>query len=165
MYKHWVSTRHFCKAVGKKRLDMQPAYTCPAFLSMHRLCRNAKYVPPTVLCPAWILTVAFRAGRYDSASRHCKNCPGFQQIRVESGIEVIPVELTRGEYWAVQEFRKNARHDQETYSEPILNAGFKVLMMMATAKTGSDSTEISDSESSDEDAEVLTPDEVLGWFT
>jgi len=110
--------------------------------------------------------VAFRPGRYDSASRHCKSCAGFQQIRAESGIKVTPVQLTRGEYEAVQDFRKKARPGQGAYSEPILNAVFKVLMMMATSKTGPrSSTEIPGSESSDEHAGVLIPDEVLRLFT
>jgi hypothetical protein len=57
------------------------------------------------------------------------------------------------------EFRKNARPGQDTYSGPILNAVFKEIMMIATSKTGSGSTEISDSESSDEHAGVLTTDD------
>jgi hypothetical protein len=53
------------------------------------------------------------------------------------------------------EFRQNARPEQETYSEPILNAVFKVLVKMATSKMGSDSTETPGSESSDEHAGCL----------
>jgi hypothetical protein len=170
LIKHWVSNTHFKIAVGERRMCYQPVYTCPAFLSMHGLCRNAKYVPPTVLFFAFfpsILMVASRAGRYDSASRHCKACPGFQQIRAESWIKVTPVQLLRGEHDAVQEFRvrKEAQSGQGTYSEPILNAVFKVLMMMAASKTGPVSAEIPISEPSDEHAGVLTADEELGLFT
>jgi hypothetical protein len=152
-------------------MHYQPVYSCPAFLSMHGLCRTAKYVPPTVLFfafPPSILMVAFRGGRYDSAIRHCKTCPGFQQIRAESGIKVTPVRVLRGEHDAVQEFRfrKKAQPSQEAYSESIMNAVFKVLMMMATSMTGPVSTEIpiSESEPSGEHAGVLTADEELGLF-
>lgn len=125
MHKHWISTRHYHKAVGDDRLHTQPGYTCPAFLSMHSLCTNAEYAPPAVLCSASILTVAFRAGRYESAYRHCESCAGFQQVQVESGVDVTPVELTRGEYrvpqkcaarpgylfWANPERRVQRDHD------------------------------------------------------
>jgi hypothetical protein len=53
--KHWFSNRHFEKAVGEERPDTQPTFACPAFLSMHSLCKNAKYVPShTALCPAFL---------------------------------------------------------------------------------------------------------------
>jgi hypothetical protein len=78
---------------------------------------------------------------------------------------VTPVQLLRGEYDAVQEFRKTARPGQGTYSESILKAVFKVLMMMAVSKTGPVSTEIPGSEPSDEHADMLTSDEVLWLFT
>jgi hypothetical protein len=65
----------------------------------------------------------------------------------ESGMELAPVLLARREFEAVQEFRRDALPGQETYSEPVVNAVFKLLAMMATSKTDSGSTEMSDSES------------------
>jgi hypothetical protein len=45
-YKHWLTNKHFKYAVAKNALalSMQPVHVCPGFLSMHDLCRNAKYV-------------------------------------------------------------------------------------------------------------------------
>jgi hypothetical protein len=53
-----------------------------------------------------------RAGRYDSTERHCKNCPGYQEIN--SKHNVFPVEVTKGEHKAIQTFRTNTQHDEET---------------------------------------------------
>jgi hypothetical protein len=78
----------------------------------------------------------------------------------ESGIKVTPVQLLRREFEAVQEFRKNARPSQGTYSEPILDAVCKVLVMMAASKRGPCPTEIPATASSEERAGVLMPDEV-----
>ena len=81
---------------------------------------------------------------------------------------LTPVQLTRGEFKAIQEFRKNARPGQEAYSEPILNAIFKLLVVMAMGKPGSSSasTHMATSEGpSDEHAGVFIPDEVLKLFS
>jgi len=65
-------------------------------------------------------------------------------------MEVTPVLLTRGEFMAVQEFR--TRPGQKIYSEPLLDAVFKLLAMMATGKTVVGSTEMTGFESSNNSA-------------
>jgi hypothetical protein len=50
-------------------------------------------------------------------------------------MQITSVQITRGEFEAVQEFRKNVQARQEAYPEPVLNAVFKLLVMMATGKT------------------------------
>ena len=42
----------------------------------------------------------FRAGRYDSAVRHCENCRGFLEMKEEG-----PVRITKGQYLAIVECR------------------------------------------------------------
>jgi hypothetical protein len=148
-YKHWLTNKHFKHAVAENALalNMQPVYVCPGFLSMHDLCRNAKYVSPSALpfftFRSSVLTVAFRAGRGDSSDRHCGPCAGFKEIRAKCqklGMEITSVQITRGEFEAVQDFRKNVQARQEIYPEPVLNAVFKLLVMMATGKTISGAT-------------------------
>lgn len=78
---------------------------------------------------------------------------------------MTPVRLLRGEHDAVKQFRKKVRPTQGVYSERLLIATFKLLVMMATSKTGPRSTEIAGSESSDEHAGVLSPDEEQGLLT
>jgi hypothetical protein len=144
LMKHRLTNKHFTHAVAGSALNVQPVATCPAFLSMHGLCRNAKYVSPFAL-PFFafissVLTVAFRPGRYDSSKRHCDDCAGFKKIGAkcqQSGMAITPVQITRGEFLAVQEFRRNVRSGQEPYAEPVLNAVFKLFAMMATSETGS----------------------------
>ena len=46
---------------------------------------------------------SFRAGRYDSAERHCQNCAGFQEISSQN--EAFPVAIMRSEYTHVQIIR------------------------------------------------------------
>ena len=65
-------------------------------------------------------------------------------------MEVTPVLLTRGEFMAVQEFR--TRSGQKIYSEPLLDAVFKLLAMMATGKAVVGSTEMTGFESSNNSA-------------
>jgi hypothetical protein len=92
----------------------------------------------------------------------------------KSGTNVTPVQLTRGEFEAVQEFRRDARPGQQTrlaqnmfkaYSGPILNAvSFQIPVMITTGETGSRSPDMSGVGSSDKHAGVLTCDEVLRLF-
>jgi hypothetical protein len=46
---------------------------------------------------------SFRAGRYDSTDRHCKNCVGFHQINRSN--KAVPVVITRAQYTAIQTYR------------------------------------------------------------
>lgn len=50
------------------------------------------------------LCLTFRAGRYDSAERHCQNCAGFQEINWGKK-EPLPVVITRSEYDNVRKAR------------------------------------------------------------
>lgn len=47
---------------------------------------------------------SFRAGRYDSTDRHCKNCVGFFQIN-RGNRGAVPVVITRAQYNAIQTHR------------------------------------------------------------
>ncbi|KAH9981715.1 hypothetical protein BJV74DRAFT_854080, partial [Russula compacta] len=107
--KHQFSNRH-CANIPPELQALIPLFTCPAFVAMHDSCRNAKH------------------GRYDSTERHCKNCPGYQEIDTEN--HVYPIELTKGEFTAVQEYRKSASPEQQTYSTLLKNATFKILQMV-----------------------------------
>ena len=46
----------------------------------------------------------FRAGRYDSAERHCQSCPGFKEISSGQN-EAYPVLITRSGYRNIQTLR------------------------------------------------------------
>jgi hypothetical protein len=76
--------------------------------------------------------VAFRAGRHDSAKRHCVKCPGFKELG--RGLEIFPVKVTRGEYEAIKEFRKNSVLGQGILSPPVESALSRVSEMLAGAK-------------------------------
>jgi len=65
------------------------------------------------------------------------------------GQTLIPVEVTRGEFEAVQEFRRNAQPDEESDSPTVLDATLKVLAMIRSQTR---------SAAPDEDAEVVTTD-------
>lgn len=47
---------------------------------------------------------SFRAGRYDSAERHCQNCPGFKEISSGQN-EAFPVVITRSGYCTIKTLR------------------------------------------------------------
>jgi hypothetical protein len=48
----------------------------------------------------------------------------------EEGQTLVPVEVTRREFEAIQEFRKNAQPDEESDSPIVVNAALKVLAMI-----------------------------------
>ena len=93
----------------------------------------------------------------------------IQKVCKESKVEVTvaPVQLKLGEFKAIQRFRKNSRQGrQETYSEPILNAVFKLLVMMAVGETvDSPESESEISGSADKDAVAFDVDEMLAMFS
>ncbi len=76
--------------------------------------------------------VAFRAGRHDSAKRHCVKCLGFKELG--AGLEIFPVKVTRGEFEAIKESRKNAVLGQGIFSPPVMSAMSRVSEMLAGAK-------------------------------
>lgn len=47
---------------------------------------------------------SFRAGRYDSTDRHCKNCVGFYEIN-QGNNSAFPVVITRAQYSVIQNYR------------------------------------------------------------
>jgi hypothetical protein len=99
--------------------------------------------------------VTIRPGRYDAGVRHCTNCPGFEEMAeyyCGEGQTLIPVEVTRGEFEAVLEFRRNAQPDEENDSPAVLDATLKVLAMIRSQ------TRPRAAPASDEDAEVVTTD-------
>jgi hypothetical protein len=49
---------------------------------------------------------------------------------------LIPVEVTRGEFEAVQEFRRNAQPGEESNSPRVTNASLKVEAMINTQTDG-----------------------------
>ena len=168
--KHRLCTEHFVEAVGNdaRLLDLQPVYVCPAFISMCGHCRNAKYVSSSTIpffsLLSSVLTVAFRPGRCDSSKRHFKICAGFTTMTAKCEklrIAITPVQITRGEFNAVQELRRDVQPGQQTFPEPVLNAVFKLLVMMARGETGTIPIEMPEPgpESSDEHAGVITSNE------
>ena len=54
----------------------------------------------------------FRAGRYDSAERHSKDCLGFHEISLEN--KVYPVKITKREHQAIVEYRTTENPSAET---------------------------------------------------
>ena len=61
-----------------------------------------------------------RAGRYDSTERHCRNCAGFQELFSE--IKITPIEVAKGDFRAVQEYRRNTSSGQTDDAPPIVEA-------------------------------------------
>jgi hypothetical protein len=74
----------------------------------------------------------FRAGRYDSAERHCRNCPGF--LEMDSTANMFPVQITKGEHKVIRMFRSTAMCDVETISQ-ALNIRDRMLRMMSDEMT------------------------------
>ena len=60
--------------------------------------------------PSFSFSLSFRAGRYDSTDRHCKNCSGYSHINKGKG--AFPVVITRAQYNSIQHYRM-AREDGE----------------------------------------------------
>ena len=56
-----------------------------------------------------LLFFLFRAGRYDSAVRHCENCRGFLEMKEEG-----PVRITKGQFQAIVECRATETPSAET---------------------------------------------------
>lgn len=54
--------------------------------------------------PFFLLFFSFRAGRYDSTDRHCKNCIGFYEIN-QGNNSASPVVITRAQYNVIQNYR------------------------------------------------------------
>lgn len=54
---------------------------------------------------------SFRAGRYDSAERHCQNCSGYKEIKSRNN--VFPVQVTKREFKAIQALRVAKIPDQK----------------------------------------------------
>jgi hypothetical protein len=69
-------------------------------------------VPP--VADSLLLFFLFRPGRYDSAERHCKNCPGFHEINSKS--DVFPVEITKREHVAIVAYRTTENRSKEITS-------------------------------------------------
>ncbi|KAH9994344.1 hypothetical protein BJV74DRAFT_831601 [Russula compacta] len=111
MQKHRFSNRH-CSNLPQELQELLPTFTCPAFVAMNSSCRSAK------------------AGRYDSTERHCQNCPGFKELNTAG--QMYPMELTKGEFKAVRDYRRSAHPSQAQGTYPLLvqNASMKVLAMI-----------------------------------
>ena len=144
--KHWFSNNHFRTAVGEEFFHLQPMFVCPSFIAMMLGCRSAKYVFISFLLALWPAAfsisrpyVAFRrrGGRYDSADRHCGHCEAFKGFADESskkGMVLSPLLLTRGEFEAIRDFRKQSQPGKRCYSPQVQTAVFKLLKMMVTSK-------------------------------
>ena len=76
-----------------------------------------------------------RAGRYDSTERHCKNCPGFEELFSE--LTVAPIEITKGEFQAVQEYRRT-KSEQTDEAPPLVEAAIAKVLMMLIESVGGD---------------------------
>jgi hypothetical protein len=121
-------------------------FVCPSFIAMMLGCRSAKYVfyfLPSRGALACVFHFPFlrrirrRGGRYDSADRHCGHCEAFRGFAAESskkGMVLSPLLLTRGEFEAIRDFRKQALPGQRIYSPQVQTAVFKLLKMMITSK-------------------------------
>jgi len=153
--KHWFSNNHFRTAVGEELFHLQPMFVCPSFIAMMLGCRSAKYVlflffslsrsdlpfslPPFPVFSflSFLRHIRRRGGRYDSADRHCGNCHTFKRFANESfekGMALSPLLLTRGEFEAIRDFRKQALPGQRCYSPQVQNAVFELLKMMVTCR-------------------------------
>ncbi|KAI0251748.1 hypothetical protein BJV78DRAFT_1208446 [Lactifluus subvellereus] len=117
MQKHQFSNRHFNK-VPDEFQHLLPSFTCPAFVSLHGKCKSAK------------------AGRYDSTERHCKNCAGFHELFPE--LTVAPIEITKGEFKAVQDYRKTMKSGQTDDAPPLVEAAVAKVLMMLIESAGGD---------------------------
>jgi len=59
-------------------------------------------------------------------------CLGFKELG--AGLEIFPVKVTRGEFEAIKESRKNAVLGQGIFSPPVMSAMSRVSEMLAGAK-------------------------------
>jgi hypothetical protein len=99
---------------------------------------------------------SLRAGRFDSAERHCKNCPGFHEISlalkkvvpVENSSKklkkVIPVEITQEEHKALVNYRAAAAACKNPSGETarlVVITVEKFLVMMINARMPLEPTE------------------------
>ncbi|KAI0298848.1 hypothetical protein BC826DRAFT_85944 [Russula brevipes] len=126
MAKHRFSKQHF-GMVEEKLQGSLPSFTCPAYMIMNGRCKSAK------------------AGRYDSAMRHCGNCAGFKELDKRLGASAFPVEVTQEEFDSMQDYRKMKHSEAEaTFPLPVQSAVCKVLDMMNRAM-GFESTTSGDS--------------------
>jgi hypothetical protein len=108
-----------------------------------------------------VLTLAIffslRAGRYDSAERHCKKCLGFLEIKsalkkavpVKNGSKerVIPVEITQEEHKAIVNYRAAAaacKNPSEETSRLVVIGVVKLLEMMINARKSLEADESDD---------------------
>ena len=82
-----------------------------------------------------LLLAVNRAGRYDSTERHCKNCPGFEELFSE--LTVAPIEITKGEFQAVQEYRRT-KSEQTDEAPPLVEAAIAKVLMMLIESVGGD---------------------------
>ena len=155
-------------------LNTQPAHTCPAFLSMHPLCKNAKYVPLIRLCPAFLFMYFFGSdgGIQGGEVRLCQ--PTLQKLR---RVQAYLGEVSRVRHGA-DPGPAHQRGIQGSPGVPQERAAWPGNLFRANlerciqtprgdghGKTGSDSTDLAMSGSCDEHAGALTPDEVLRLFS
>jgi hypothetical protein len=168
MAKHRFSKQHF-SMVKTKFQGSLPSFTCPAFMAMNGKCKSAKSVVfffgggrfasdlPTIESrrsdplhsTSFFLfflggALSFRAGRYDSAMRHCGNCVGFKELDVRASI--FPVEVTQEEFDSMQEYRKMKHPEAETtFPLPVQSVVCKVLDIVMNGGMSSESTTSGDS--------------------
>ncbi|KAH9972961.1 hypothetical protein BGW80DRAFT_1252319 [Lactifluus volemus] len=114
--KHWLTKKHFSNLPECQ--SMQPAFICPAFISLHPKCTTAK------------------AGRYDATNRHCKGCRGFKELF--SNIKVSPLEITVGEFSAVSAYRKARDFGKTDVAPPLVDAAIAKVMKMLIDSVGGD---------------------------
>ncbi len=86
------------------------------------------------LCPflSSVTHVASRAGRHDSSGRHSDNCAGFAQFSEECeehGVYLSPVLVTKGEFNAVQTFRKTGG-PEDVVPPLVQSVVYKLLVML-----------------------------------
>jgi hypothetical protein len=70
---------------------------------------------------------SFRAGRYDSTYRHCKNCVGYHQIN-KGNISAFPVVITRSQYNSIHHYLEIRAQSEGNQATEQANAHIRTVL-------------------------------------